>query len=72
MDKTWEGANYTYDPDIDICEIGKLVCGERSVHSKNKYATGHMDRLLRKTAGPQQTLPVQTLIENRNSQGSCT
>ena len=32
-----------------------------SVHGKKKYAAGHMDRLLRKAAGPQQRLPVHTL-----------
>ena len=40
-----------------------------SVHGKKKYATGHMDQLLRKAAGPKQVLPVQTLIEYRHSQG---
>ena len=34
-----------------------------SVHGKKKYATSHMDRLLRKAAGPKQVLLVQTLIE---------
>ena len=43
-----------------------------SVRDMKKYATGHghVDRLLRKAAGPQQMLPVQTLIEYHHSQES--
>ena len=32
------------------------------VHGKKKYAAGPIDQLLRKAAGPQQKLPVHTLV----------
>ena len=40
----------------------EYIIPSNSVHGKKKYATGHMDRLLRKAAGPQQMLPVRTPI----------
>ena len=47
-----------------------------SVHGKKKYAIGHMNQLLRKAAGPQQTLPVHALDQNNVKhkhiwQGNC-
>ena len=50
--------------------LSKYICKVYNVHGKKKYSAGHMDRLLRKAAGPQQMLPVHALIENRHSQGS--
>ena len=40
--------------------LRKILVLPPSVHGKKKFAAGHMDRLLRKAAGPQQKLPVHT------------